>query len=155
MLHGLSRPAVGILLPMAGSAAQIVHETFARLDREGHLPLEHVHRDCLVLNMTSALETKPYLGHEGVGAWERDVLGVLDDWHLEILDVRQVGDDRVGILHRLHGHMRYTGLPFDFTWATAVWLREGRSFRVEGHSLDRALEALRETADDRPVPSIE
>jgi ketosteroid isomerase-like protein len=87
------------------------------------------------------VDVRDYHGHEGVRAVMEDWIGTWDDWKIELLDVRVIGDSVVLSLYQ-SGRGKGSGVAMEApVWF--VWLvRDGKVARWEMFSSEReALEA--------------
>jgi SnoaL-like domain len=82
-----------------------------------------------------------YRGHAGIRRWWGELLDVFQDFAIEIVDVRVLGDTSLAVL-RFLGHGADNESPFDETvWH--VWNRGGKSVWWRGYDTeDEALEAV-------------
>jgi ketosteroid isomerase-like protein len=84
--------------------------------------------------------------HRGVGSIRRfldDVLETADEWHVEIDDIKSVGDDRVLMLGRSILVGRASGIAMEDPLFQLFDLEQGRVTRVQTfRSSDEALEAV-------------
>jgi ketosteroid isomerase-like protein len=79
-------------------------------------------------------------GHDGIRRWWENVLGVLPDYNIEAVEVRDVGDLTVGALH-IRGHGAGSDIPWDeTTWQLVRWRRRKcvswRVFDTEAEALE-------------------
>lgn len=109
-------------------------------DRDLDTVLAGLHDDVEVFPRIAAVEGG-YRGHDGVRRWWAQLLGAFPDFHVEILEVRDLGEFMVLAL-RLRGRGAESATPID----AAVWhvnqFRDGKvvSWRVYTSELE-ALEA--------------
>ena len=63
-----------------------------------------------------------YEGHPGALRWWENLVGGIPDLSLEIVDVRELGDDLVVAAVRTRGKGSATIVPFEYTfWVAARW----------------------------------
>jgi ketosteroid isomerase-like protein len=87
------------------------------------------------------IDVRDYHGHDGVREVMEDWIGTWEDWKIELLDVREVGDSAVLSLHqsgRGKGSGAAMAAPVWFVWL----IRDGKVARWQMFSSEReALEA--------------
>ena len=86
-------------------------------------------------------EAKVYRGHDGVREMFRDFYEVLDEIHVEYSEIRDLGDQIVGI-GRLRIRGRASGIPTESPFAVISDIRNGKAIRVRSYlDPDEALQA--------------
>jgi ketosteroid isomerase-like protein len=127
---------------MSQENVKLVHQTvdaFNRRDLDAFLAL-----------MDPGVEFTPYVvvveggyqGHDGVRRWWQDLFEVFPDWHVEPMEVRDLGNLTLATL-RLGGHGGESGTPVNqMLWQLAEWSIHSKVVRVSHHSNEaEALEA--------------
>jgi ketosteroid isomerase-like protein len=127
---------------MSQENVELVHQSvdaFNRRDLDAFLAL-----------MDPGVEFTPYVvamegsyqGHDGVRRWWQDLFDVFPDWHVEPVEVRDLGDLTLAALG-LGGHGGESGTPVNqMLWQLAEWSINGKLVRVSHHSNEaEALEA--------------
>jgi ketosteroid isomerase-like protein len=116
-------------------------EAFNARDVDGLVSLSDP--DCEWLPFRAQLEGIVYRGHAGI----RKFVGDMDeDWEAFRVDPLELHDrgERVGVVGRVRGLGRGSGVDIDSTAGFVLELREGRITRVTSHSdPEVALDALR------------
>jgi ketosteroid isomerase-like protein len=130
---------------MSQENVEVVRRWWAAFNKDGTPPLELCHERIEIRNPASFPNRGPYRGHDGVHEWMADTMEVIDELHIEVDEVIDVGDgETVVSVQRTLGVGRYTRLPSDLAppWA-AVWtVRSGKALRAQGYrTRDEALEA--------------
>ena len=110
-------------------------------DRDLDALLAGLHEEVEAFPRLAALEGG-YRGHDGVRRWWTQLIGTFPDFHVEVLEVRDLGKF-VLLALRLSGRGAESDTPLD----TAVWhvnqFREGKVIRWHVYSSEReALEAV-------------
>jgi ketosteroid isomerase-like protein len=83
-----------------------------------------------------------YRGHDGVRRWWAQLLDAFPDFHVEILEVRDLGDLMVLTL-RLRGHGAGSDTPIDAMHWQVTQLRDGNVIRWRVYTSEsEALEAV-------------
>jgi hypothetical protein len=116
------------------------YEMFNRRDLEGFLALmaEDVRADSRLVLMEGG-----FSGHDGIRRWWKNLFDEIPDYTLEVIEVRDLGDDlTLGHLHN-HGHGAASAAPFEeATWMPSRF-RQGECvwwavFLTEGEALEAA-----------------
>jgi ketosteroid isomerase-like protein len=81
---------------------------------------------------TDSLVTGTFYGHDGVRRFWEELFSAWDDYRVEPLDFRDVGDNRVAVVTRMHGRTR--DIEVDQLWSVLVTLRDGKVVRIQGFS---------------------
>jgi ketosteroid isomerase-like protein len=72
-----------------------------------------------------------YHGIQGLRQWAQDIDSIFERVHSELIDVREVDDDRAIVIARVTGRARTSGAPFDER-RTQIWTwRNGKIWRNE------------------------
>ena len=74
-------------------------------------------------------DPKAYRGHAGVREWVHDLAASFDDIHIELSEVRDLGD-RVLAIGRLSGRGKASGVETEITLAWLAEFTRGRATRV-------------------------
>lgn len=137
---------------MSAENLELVRRWFEGFVR-GELTLEICDPEIEIRNWAEFPITGPYLGHEGVRRWWDDIADAFEDLQYELLELIDVGDDRVVTVQRFVGRFRLTGIEVDFTWGAVVTVREGRIASAIGYpSPGRAKKAAGLRRDVAPDP---
>jgi ketosteroid isomerase-like protein len=113
---------------------------FNRGDLDGMLI--PIHPEIRFQPLRAVLEGEVYEGHEGFRRWLDDMADDWEDFHLELVDVRPVGEDRVLVEAKIHARGRASGVQLD---GPGAWLCDLRDDLIVGlrfyKDSDAALEA--------------
>jgi ketosteroid isomerase-like protein len=103
--------------------------------------------EIVVTQFPEQVDTRPYHGHDGVREVMADWVGTWDDWSIELLDLRKVGESVVTAVHQ-RGRGSGSGAAMEAdTWF--VWrVRAGKIVRWQMFSSER--EALDTAAQPYP-----
>lgn len=94
------------------------------------------------VSVFAGMEGRTYQGYEGLRSYFADMRDAWAEFHREIEEVRDAGDDRVVVFFRLQGVARASGVPVDERVTTVFDLREGHLLRmVVFRDRDEALKA--------------
>ena len=97
-------------------------DAFNRRDWEAFVKLMD---DAIEVETRLAAMEGGYRGHEGLRRWWDDLLGVLPDYTLEVLDVRDLGEATLSHVRGL-GHGFTSDTPvYDPVWQPGIW-RDGK-----------------------------
>ena len=80
------RPALG-RLRLTSSNLDTLRRYHERLNEQGEVALEYVHPDVEVQMFRGSPIPGPYVSHEGLRRWRKDVSDVIEDWRLEIDEI--------------------------------------------------------------------
>jgi ketosteroid isomerase-like protein len=111
---------------------------------QGDLPamLELVATDIVVTQFPEQADVHDYHGHEGLGQVMAEWIGTWDDWSIEILSARELGD-RVLVGARQQGRGKGSGAPIEAEVAFVFTMRRGKIARWQMFlSEQQALEAV-------------
>ena len=83
-----------------------------------------------------------YRGHGGVRRWWQDLFSVFPDWHIEIVEVRDLGDRTLAVLD-VRGHGGQSSAPVgQVLWQLAEWpdgkLAHMSTYATEAEALEAA-----------------
>jgi ketosteroid isomerase-like protein len=127
---------------MSQENVELVHQAadaFNRRDLDAFLSLAAPHVEFIpyVVVMEGT-----YQGHDGVRRWWQDLFAVFPDWHVEPVEVRDLGDMTLTAM-ALTGHGGESGTPVnEKLWQVAEWNADGKMVRASHHSSEaEALEA--------------
>jgi ketosteroid isomerase-like protein len=99
--------------------------------------------DVVVTQFPEQVDARPYHGREGFRAVVADWVGTWDDYSLEILDMREIGEHVVVSLHQA-GRGKASGARMEGHAWFVVTLRDGKVTRLRMFSSEaQALEATR------------
>jgi ketosteroid isomerase-like protein len=95
-----------------------------------------------VMWINFASETRPYIGHEGIGEWARGFFAEFRDFRFEPIEVIDAGGDQVVAVQRVLGSGRRSGVPIDREVSCLFTLLNGKIVRGQGfETRAQALEA--------------
>jgi ketosteroid isomerase-like protein len=138
----LASSSGGILVGVSQQNVKLTRRAFQAFnDRDLDALLVGLHDEVEAFPRLAALEGG-YRGHDGVRRWWAHLLGAFRDFHVEILEVRDLGEFIVLAL-RLRGHGAESDTPLD----ARVWhvnqFRDGKVIRWHVYSSEsEALEAV-------------
>ena len=95
------------------------------------------------IDRRSALETKPFVGHEGVRDWVRNFRESLGDYRMEVTEMIDAGGDQVIAVCQLIATGTQSGVPIEGLAAYSLFtLLNGKIARCQGFDTrEQALEA--------------
>jgi ketosteroid isomerase-like protein len=127
-------------MPQANlEVVQAVLDAYFRGDEPAMLEL--VSSDVIVTQFPDQADVRDYHGHEGYEHVMNDWIGTWDDWSIEILSTREVGD-LVFVAARQQGRGRASGAPMEGDATFVFTVREGKIARWQMfRSEQQALEA--------------
>jgi ketosteroid isomerase-like protein len=100
------------------------------------------HPDVEVINAEGWVIETTYRGHAGLERWWEDLAEAFGDFRVELVDAIEVDAERIVTTQRFVGHFRTTDISFDGSWASILWIRDGKIVRAQGFlSKRRALRA--------------
>jgi ketosteroid isomerase-like protein len=120
--------------------AHRVYDALDRRDRDAFLEL----MDPKVESFSSIAPVEGhYQGHRGIRNWWRDVFTVFPDFKVEVLEVRDLGEEFVVVHFRRGGHGLDSGTPFEESLWQAARFHQGRviwweNYRSEAEALEAA-----------------
>jgi ketosteroid isomerase-like protein len=126
------------------SSVQLVQTAFDAYFR-GDEPamLELVAPDIVVTQFPDQADVRDYHGHEGLLQVMTEWVGTWDDWSLEILRAKEVGE-LVFVTANQHGRGKGSGAPIEAEVTFVFAVRHGKIARWRMfHSEQQALEAVR------------
>jgi len=94
-------------------------------------------------------EATVYRGHQGVRDWFRDVDAAFAEFHVEVAEIRDLGD-RLVASGRMRARGRASGAEIDSPLAYLIEFRDGKVCRIRSF-LDRT-EALEAVGLSEPAP---
>jgi ketosteroid isomerase-like protein len=103
------------------------------------------------VSIFAGMEGRTYRGYDGLRRYFADMADAWSEFHRELEEVIDAGEDRVVVFFRLRGTARASGVPVDERVTTVFQLREGRLHRmVVYRDRDEALVAagLRRPGED-------
>jgi ketosteroid isomerase-like protein len=121
------------------AVVQAAFDAYLRGDNPGMLALADP--EIVVTQFPEQVDVRPYHGHDGVRQMMADWIDTWDDYSIEVLDLREVGERVVASL-RQRGRGKGSGIEMEAdTWF--VWsVRGGKVVRWQMFSSEReALEA--------------
>ncbi len=87
------------------------------------------------------------MGVEGLREWANDIDEIFDGFHIEVVEVHEVGDEQVLVVFRVVGTAKGSGFPLDVPVAQVWTWRDGKIWRnatyTDPHEAFRAV-GLRE-----------
>jgi ketosteroid isomerase-like protein len=117
------------------------HDAFNRRDLDAFLAL--IDPDVQFTPYERVIEgLGPYYGHEGVRTWWTETFAALPDLHVELDEVRDLGDVTL-VQGCLRGHGAASGAPFERTyWGVFRWRGKRtvwwHAFQTEAEALEAA-----------------
>jgi ketosteroid isomerase-like protein len=94
-----------------------------RRDVDGMLAT--LHPDCEMFPLRAVLDGTVYRGHAGLRKWLGDMLEDWDDFRIESIETRDLGEGRLLVLARFHARGRASGVVVDQPAAWVCRLTEG------------------------------
>jgi ketosteroid isomerase-like protein len=117
------------------------YDAMARPDREG--VLDFYDSEVVLFNSPNSPDTAPYMGHDGLVKWVRDVQEAMRDFRVEADETVDVDESRVLVVGRVCGEGRVSGLPVEVALTTVYTLRNGKIVTVQAYDAKaEALEAV-------------
>jgi ketosteroid isomerase-like protein len=125
----------------SGKALEPHKERFAKIDSgEVEAFADELHPEFELHVETLLLEGDTYRGAKGIKQWRTDMSESLSEVSFEPQAVREVADDRYGVLGRLKATGRTSGLELDLPLVHVFELRDGKVWRESVY--DDAAEGL-------------
>ncbi len=119
---------------------QAVFDAYFRGDEPALFAL--VAADVVVTQFPEQIDVRDYHGHQGVRQVMADWIGSWDDWTIEILDAREVGDAVLATACQ-RGRGRASGAPMEAEVIFAFTVRDGSIVRWQMFSSEQqALDAV-------------
>jgi ketosteroid isomerase-like protein len=119
---------------------QAVFDAYFRGDEPALFAL--VAADVVTTQFPEQIDVRDYHGHEGLRQVMADWIGSWDDWSIEILDAREVGDVVLATA-RQRGRGKGSGAPMDAEAIFAFTVRDGLIARWQMFSSEeQALNAI-------------
>ncbi|MHB8235256.1 MAG: nuclear transport factor 2 family protein [Solirubrobacteraceae bacterium] len=119
---------------------QTVLDAYFRGDEPALFAL--ISTDVVITQFPEQIDVRDYHGHDGLRQVMADWIGSWDDWSIEILTAREVGD-AVLATARQRGRGRGSGAPMDSQVIFAFTVRDGLIARWQMFSSEaQALEAV-------------
>ena len=104
--------------------------------------LDRAAPDIIVTQFPDQPDVRDYRGHEGLLQVMAEWIGIWDDWSVEILHIREIGD-RVLVDARQRGRGKGSGAPFEVEVAFVFTVRHEKIVRWQMfHSEQQAQEAM-------------
>jgi ketosteroid isomerase-like protein len=98
--------------------------------------------DVEFVSIFAGMEGRTYRGYDGLREYFADMRDTWAEFHRDIEEVIDAGDEQVVVLFRLRGTARASGVSVDEHVTTLFRLRKGRLYRmVVFRNRDEALEA--------------
>jgi ketosteroid isomerase-like protein len=117
------------------------YDAMVRRDLAG--AIDFVDPDVVLINTPNSPDTAPYVGHDGLVRWVRDVQEGLRDLRVEADETIDLDDTRVLVVGRVCGECPASGLPVEIALTTVYTLRDGKIVRAEAYDTKpQALEAV-------------
>jgi ketosteroid isomerase-like protein len=123
---------------------EVVRRWWARFNKGGAPPLELCDERIGIRNPAEFPNRGPYHGHDGVHQWMADTFDVIDELHMQVEELIDVGDgETVVSVQRVLGSARYTRLrDLAPPWAAVCTVRSDKAVRAQDYlSKAEALEA--------------
>ena len=128
----MSRESVDVV--QAAIDAYVRGDESAMLDRAAP--------DIIVTQFPDQPDVRDYRGHEGLLQVMAEWIGIWDDWSVEILHIREIGD-RVLVDARQRGRGKGSGAPFEVEVAFVFTVGHDKIVRWQMfHSEQQALKAV-------------
>lgn len=83
------------------------------------------------LELHSRLMGRVVRGVDGLQAWFSEIDQQFDEWRLQVVEIRDIGNDRVLALGQIHLRGRESRVEFDQPMAWLIGFRDGRVLRLE------------------------
>jgi ketosteroid isomerase-like protein len=120
---------------------QAAFEAYLRGDEPGMLALADP--EIVVTQFPEQVDVRPYHGHDGLRAVMADWIGTWEDYSIELLGVREIGDCVVTAIHQ-RGRGRGSGIEMEgdtwFVWTVRnAKLVRWRMFSSEAEALEAAV----------------
>jgi ketosteroid isomerase-like protein len=97
---------------------------------ERDVPEDYLDPSVVLESPFSAVAGEPYRGHDGITRWAREIDEHFAQWHIDLEDVRPVGDAVIAF-SRVHGRGRGSGIELDQPAAVVLdFGGDGRITRV-------------------------
>ena len=106
-------------------------EAINRGDLEG--ALKHIHPDVVFEPLRSPVQGT-YRGHRGFRDWFADTADSFDSFRIDHREVRDLGDDRLLAIGRLHVRGKGSGIETDVPTAGIVTIRDGRMIAFKDYA---------------------
>ena len=104
--------------------------------------LDRAAPDIIVTQFPDQPDVRDYRGHEGLLQVMAEWIGIWDDWSVEILHIREIGD-RVLVDARQRGRGKGSGAPFEVEVAFVFTVGHDKIVRWQMfHSEQQALKAV-------------
>src|SRR5256886_697956 len=104
--------------------------------------LDRAAPDIIVTQFPDQPDVRDYRGHEGLLQVMAEWIDIWDDWSVEILHIREIGD-RVLVDARQRGRGKRSGAPFEVEVTFVLTVRHDKIVRWQMfHSKQRALKAV-------------
>jgi steroid delta-isomerase-like uncharacterized protein len=115
-------------------------DAWNREDIEALIPLSGP--DVEFVSIFAGMEGRTYRGYDGLRRYFADMKDAWAEFHRDIEDVTDAGNNQVLVCFHLHGTARASGVPVDERVTTVFHLRRGRLHRmVVYRDREEALEA--------------
>ena len=140
---------------MSGENVEVVQAAFdAYLRGDEPTMFRLVARDVVVTQFPDQVDVRDYHGHEGVAAVMADWIGTWEDWSIELLRARDLGEI-VLVAARQRGRGRASGVPMEEEVAFAFSVRDGQIARWQMfRSEQQALEAMGLAKQSAPEENV-
>lgn len=101
-------------------------------------------------SVVAVAEGRIYRGLDGLRQWAEDIDGTWGDYHIEVVHMQEVGEDKAVVVVRNTGIAKASGVPLDM-YTSQLWtFRGGRAWRNESFTDPRrAFEAAGVEPDAR------
>jgi ketosteroid isomerase-like protein len=117
------------------------YDAMARRDLAG--VIEFFDPNAVPINTPNSPDTDPYIGHDGLVEWVRNVQEGLRDLRVEADETIEVDDSRVLVVGRVCGEGPVSGLPVEIALTTVYTLRDEKIVRAAAYDTKpQALEAV-------------
>jgi ketosteroid isomerase-like protein len=108
--------------------------------------LAPIHPEIEFEPLKAVLEGSVYRGHAGFRQWLLDMAEDWEDFVIDVIEVRDLGGDRILVHARFHARARGSGVELDSPGAWLCEMRDGRIRRLRFYrDVEAALEGAGET----------
>jgi ketosteroid isomerase-like protein len=81
-------------------------------------------------SLLAGVEGEVYVGGvEGLRKWAEDVDATWENFHAEVLEIHELGDEQAVVVFRATGRAKASGIPLDWRVAQVWTWREGKLWR--------------------------
>ena len=84
------------------------------------------------INYSSAFDTRPYVGRDGVLEWAKEFRDHFGDFRMEAKELIDAGGDQVVVVSRFIGTGTKSGIPVEHEFGSLFTLLNGKIARCQG-----------------------